>query len=116
MTEHKHEPQPRLGNDKLAMLRKLFAEQAEKGATVFHQAHAEELLALADEVISARASSEITPKPILAAVRCMVERIRQGVPIDALDPDFIVIEAMLDMSPRRPLTEAEQAEEAANRG
>ena len=51
------ESRKRLPDEQVAMLRKLFAEQAEKGHTVFHQAHAEELLALADEVIASRSET-----------------------------------------------------------
>lgn len=59
------ESRSRLPDEQVAMLRKLFAEQAEKGHTVFHQAHAEELLALADEVIASRSESE---KPVAIAL------------------------------------------------
>ena len=37
----------RLSTESLSKLRALFSEQGEKGATIFHQPHAEELLAMA---------------------------------------------------------------------
>ena len=43
-----------LTDEQLEILRTLFSEQAKRGATVFHQAHAEELLAMADELIARR--------------------------------------------------------------
>lgn len=49
----------RLSTESLTKLRALFAEQAEKGATIFHQAHAEELLAMADELLSLRSETSL---------------------------------------------------------
>lgn len=43
-----------LSNESLLKLRSLFLEQAEKGNTIFHQAHAEELLRMANELIAFR--------------------------------------------------------------
>lgn len=45
----------RLSDESLKKLTALFAEQAAKGSTIFHQAHAEELLMMATELADRRA-------------------------------------------------------------
>lgn len=54
MTDRSQSAPPRLPIEQVRALWNLFRKEAEKGSTIFHQAHAEELLALADEVIASR--------------------------------------------------------------
>lgn len=60
MTSRCDTPAQRLSDESVRMLRDLFAKHAENGATIFHQAHAEELLALAEEVIAMRSETALT--------------------------------------------------------
>lgn len=54
--EQRHAPRRRTDAE-LAMLQKLFVREAAEGSTIFHQAHAEELLSIANELIALRSDT-----------------------------------------------------------
>lgn len=97
---HARKQTARLSPESLLKLRQLFFEQAEKGSTIFHQAHAEELLAMADELLERRDRDTASKMPPMMPHRCifrstLADVCRPLLKVDAKDPLRCVQDAVL---------------------